>query len=490
MRVAVIGAGFGGLAAALDLASAGVEVEVFEAGARIGGKADEVIVDGVGLDTGPTLLTLPHVAEDLFRRAGTRLEDEVRLVRPEPAFRYHYPDGLTIDVHHALEDTLASVASACGVRAASQLQTHLERARRIWEASADYFVFGPAPTATRIVGLGPRAWWSLARIDAHRSLWDVICQDVEDPRLRWLLARYATYNGSDVRKAPATLACIAWVELGLGAWGIHGGMHALATAIARVAQQRGVKIHTHAPVRRIDVSDRAIRAIHTDDREVSCDAVVCNADAAHLASGLLPESAKGAVRVSDSPSTSGWVGVFRARKQSDRVAHEVAFPPAYLDEFRDLFDRRQTPVEPTVYTCALARAHGRGDWGESEPLFAMINAPAFRPEDRPNWQSLARQRLTAADLLHPDDPLVWERTPQELGARFPDTGGAIYGASSSSLFAAFKRPPNRIDRLSGLYLAGGSAHPGGGVPLCIQSGSQAAAQVLDDAGLLHPAVAK
>ncbi|TNE89625.1 MAG: phytoene desaturase [Deltaproteobacteria bacterium] len=490
MGVVVIGAGMGGLAAAIELAATGVEVDLFEAGPRVGGKADEVLVDGVAVDTGPTLLTLPHVAAALFRAGGRDISEAVDLVRPDPAFRYHYPDRTTVDVHHAVDDTLASVAASLGPAAAEQLDAHLARARRIWEASSDYFVFGAAPTFQRILTLGPRAWWSLARIDAHKTLWDVICDDVEDERLRWLLARYATYNGSDVRTAPATLACIAWVELGLGAWGIRGGMHALATALADTARQLGVRIHLDTPVERIEVNaDRAVAAVHAG-RRVACEAVVCNADAAHLYASLLPESSRDAVRVSPDTSTSGWVGVFRARPQDDRVAHEVVFPEHYLDEFADLFGHHRTPRDPTIYTCALSRAHGRDTWDDGEPVFAMINAPAHAPDDQPDWKALARHRLVRSGLLDRDDRLVWQRTPTSLARRFPDTGGAIYGAASSSLFSAFRRPANRVHKLHGLYLAGGSAHPGGGVPLCLQSGRQAAFELVSDLGLSHQLVAK
>ncbi|MCO4748179.1 MAG: FAD-dependent oxidoreductase [Proteobacteria bacterium] len=481
--VIVIGAGFGGLAAAIELASSGLEVVVYEAGPRVGGKADEVVIDGVACDTGPTLLTLPEVADQVFRSAGSSLADEVTLVQPDPAFRYHYPDGQTLDVHHAVDDTLVSVRAAFGEDAAGQLATHLDRARRIWEATRETFIFGAAPTFGRVLSLGPKAWWSLSKVDTHRTLWDVICEDVQDERLRWLLARYATYNGSDVRTAPGTLACIAWVELGLGAWGVHGGMHALATALARTARRLGVRIHTSSPVEGIELSGQAVTGVRVGGRVEACHAVVCNGDASHLAQALLPASARGAVGGAGPRSTSGWVGVFRAAVREDRAAHEVVFPRNYLDEFHDLFDRRRSPVEPTVYTCALSGAHGRAQWADAEPMFAMINAPALPADDPARWGALARQRLLAAGRIHRDDELVWERSPRELAARFPDTGGAIYGASSSSALAAFRRPANQISGIDGLYLAGGSAHPGGGVPLCLQSGRQAAGELLLHLGL-------
>jgi phytoene dehydrogenase-like protein len=179
----------------------------------------------------------------------------------------------------------------------------------------------------------------------------------------------------------------------------------------------------------------------------------------------------------------------RAARRADRLPHEVLFPADYDAEFADIFDRDRPPVTPTVYLCAQERCHGLSGWADAEPVFVMANAPA-EPADRPRpahvWaalESAVEQRIRAAGLWGPGDSIVWRRTPTELAADFPGSRGAIYGAASNDRFAAFKRPPNRVRGVPGLYLASGSAHPGGGLPMVALSGLAAADCLTADLGL-------
>lgn len=477
-RAAVVGAGLGGLGAALTLAAEGWSVTVFEGASGPGGKADVATVDGVTFDTGPSVLTLPEVFDAIFRRAGSALDREVTLRAPKPSFRYLYPDGARVDVYPTADETLAHLRDTLGRDAVDDLASFLAYAREIWNAAAPRFVFGPAPSLSALASRG--AFGALLSIDPLHTMRGGIDRRVRSPHLRALLYRYATYNGSDVRRAPATLNCIAHVELSLGGFGVEGGIHALITAMVRRAEALGVEFRYGTPVRSIRVRDGRARGVVTDGGSHDVDAVVSNADVAHLVTELLPRDARGGVSPPDDPSLSGWTAVARARRTGDRVAHTVVFPKEYLTEFRDLFDLDDAPSDPTVYLCAQEACHGRAGWSDGEPVFLMANAPAGWSGDVAGLRARVLARAVSAGLLRDDDPVVWSRTPAELAARFPGSQGSLYGASSNTSTSAFRRAPNRWRGVRGLYAASGTAHPGGGMPLCAQSGVLAAQCAMED----------
>lgn len=482
--VVVIGSGVGGLVAAILIRAAGVPVRVLESAATWGGKAGVAHVDGVEFDTGPSVLTLPHVFDEVFRAAGTTLAEQITLTRPEPAFRYHFPTGATLDVAHELDVTLASIERQWGPRARDEFRAYLADAARIWEAAAPHFVEGPAPDWRSILWGGVSRTLALGRIDAMTTMQRAIERRVKTPELVMLLERYATYNGSDVRTAPGTLGCIAHVELGLGGYGVQGGLFRLVEALGRTALRLGVEFEFGCRVERIEAArrGRVEAVVLSGGRRIAASAVVANADARQVFESLLPAS-KGATE-RPMASMSAYTAVHRARRLAagSRPAHTVVFPRDYLAEFSDIFSESRPPRDPTLYLCAQESAHGRSGWDEEEPLFVMANAPAVAPETSSRsileLEARVEERLRELELIGPADRRVWRRTPQELAARFPGSDGALYGAASNDKWSAFRRPANENKQFPGLFLASGSAHPGGGLPLVAQSGKRAAQGVL------------
>ncbi len=500
MNVAIIGAGIGGLSAAIELAAQGVAVTVFEAASGPGGKIGVSQHDGVEFDTGPSLLTMPKVFEELFRTAGTSLADEVQLVESSPYMRYHYPDGVKIDIYPELERSIEAIRAELGARAGREFAEFMDYAGKIWASAAPNFIFSQAPSLGSMARLGLASLTTLWSIDPMHTMWDSIEKRVGSQHLRHLLARFATYNGSDPRTAPATLNCIAWVEMGESALGVRGGIIELVRALHRRAVALGVQFQFDTPVLRLHRPDgsNGVSGVETASGVFKADAVVVNADVRHLIETLLPggkptvgtaDFSESNLNATAAASMSGWTGVIRAKRRSaeERPGHQVFFPSDYLQEFRDIFDHNRPPTDPTVYMCAQEKAHERSGWIDDEALFVMANAPPQSSSEQASgyWEPLKDamlQRLHAAEAIATDDALIWERSPEQLAAQFPGSRGALYGAASNSKFAAFQRPQNRVKEIPGLYLASGSAHPGGGVPLCAQSGRLAAQAIHEDAG--------
>jgi 1-hydroxycarotenoid 3,4-desaturase len=488
-EVIVVGAGVGGLSAALHLAGRGARVRVLEATSSVGGKAGVAVVDGVEVDTGPSVLTLPEVFDETFAAAGLQRRDYLELVESSPAFRYVYADSVVLDVHQRLDATLDSVRAALGPSAASELEGYLVYAARIWEAAAPHFVMADAPDVAGLLFGGVTRLGAVSRIDAFRTLEAAIAARVREPHLRMLLARYATYNGSDARRAPATLGCIAHVELALGGYGVKGGMAELPRALARAAREVGVELELGARVEEIlALRGRVVGVRLAGGRELRAPQVVFNADVGALSVGLV----RAPVRVPSEGATSmsAHTGILRAarRPTAPRAPHTVLFPRDYRAEFSDLFDAGRVPREPTVYLCAQEACHGRPGWADAEPVFAMVNAPPVSAARERAPRELIEQRvlarLDAAGLRTEGDSFRAWRTPEDLAAAFPGSDGALYGAASNGPASAFRRPANRVKGLPGLYLASGSAHPGGGLPMVALSGKHAARAVLEDAGRL------
>ncbi|MFB6262510.1 MAG: phytoene desaturase family protein [Bradymonadaceae bacterium] len=481
MNVGVVGAGMGGLAAAISLAARGCDVTVWERADQPGGKVGQSQADGVAFDTGPSVL------DELFAAAGADLESRLALRRPDPWFRYRFSDGSSLEIAHELDRTLENVEAAFGRSARDDFAGFLDYARDIWEAAAPNFIFAPAPSVGRLLGVGLSAPLELWQIDPISTMSDAIRERVDDPRLRWLLARYATYVGADPRRAPATLNCISWLELGRGGWGVEGGMYELVRSLAELAGDLGVEIRLGAPVERVECRGGCVREVTVAGRTEQVDALVYNGEVGSLGR-LLDDVELGPIEPDSPPSMSGWTAVWRSTAPRDeRAAHTVLFPDAYAAEFDAIFERGEVPAEPTVYVCDQSVAHGRSGWSGASPLFAMINAPAVDSTDgspaveRSRIRTRVRRRLLEAELIEEGDEVVWERGPGDLAERFADSGGAIYGRAPHSRLAAFERPSNCVDAVDGLYLAGAGAHPGAGVPMCLQSGRLAARALDEDA---------
>jgi phytoene desaturase len=490
-RVVVIGAGLGGLAVAARLAATGHRVTVCEQAETVGGKLGRYARDGFVFDTGPHLLTLPAVYRDLFRATGAPLEDVLRLEPVDPACHYRFADGVELDLPNVSRHRIAAAwDEALGDGAGADWASFMERAGRIWDLTREPFLESALDGSRTLVSQA-RRMADLRTVAPLRSLRGLGRQYLRHPHQRTVLDRYATYTGSDPRRAPAALATVPFVEQSFGAWYVPGGLRRLGDALADRARECGVVIRTGADVAGVLLEGgRAAGVRLVDGESLAADVVVSNADARHLYRDLVPPpagpAALAAVRRAPQ-SLSGVVLLLALRGRTPGLRHHtVLFPADYDDEFDSVFGTgphrfsgpRPVP-DPTVYISAPDDPALRPDEAH-EAWFVLVNAPPQRTgwgtgrRDGVDWTAAGvadgyADRILAVMAgrgLEVRDRLLWRQvlTPADLERNTRSVGGSIYGSSSNGVRAAFLRPANRSP-VPGLFLVGGSSHPGGGMPL-------------------------
>jgi 1-hydroxycarotenoid 3,4-desaturase len=487
--VVVVGAGMGGLVAAALLAAQGRSVLVLERAAAPGGKIREVAVDGVPVGAGPALLTLRPVFEDIFAAAGDSLESRLTL-KPEPLLgRHAWSDGTLLDLPVDESAAAEAVGRFAGATASRGYLAFRERARRIHDALEQPFLKSQRPGALALAAqAGLRG---LLGASPFASLWDALGEHFPDKRLRQVFARVATYVGSSPLQAPATLMLVAHVEL-QGLWAVDGGMARLAEALEQLARARGASFRYGTAVREILVTGGRASGVRLADGEtIAAGAVVLNADASGLGAGLFGRGAAAAVDRLP-PERRSFSAVTWAMHAATEGVAPAAQTVVHADdptaEYAEIGYRARLPTAPTVTLWAHDRMAGEQPPPGPERLLAMVNAPA-RADLRPlpddavaRCGEAAFERLRRAGFVihrRPDAERV--TTPAEFDRLFPGAGGALYGPAVHGWQAAFSRPGART-KLPGLYLAGGSAHPGAGVAMAAMSGRLAAARVIEDRG--------
>ena len=491
-RVAVIGAGIGGLTSAALLAARGCEVTVLEKEAWVGGKARRVEVDGAMIDGGPTVFTYRGVFDEVFAACGARLEDHVTVRKAEVLARHWWDDASGhLDLFADHDASVDAVARFAGAEAARGYDGFAAEAQRIFEVLEDPFLHGdkastPLPLMWRM-GLG-----KLPQMLAMRpfdGMWPALGEHFADPRLQQLFGRYATYCGSSPFKAPATLMLIAHLEA-RGVWLIEGGIHALAKALATLAERQGARVRTGAAVAEVLTAGGRASGVRLASGEViPADIVICNGDPSALATGRFGAAAQRAVPAIPPAKRSLSALVWYAHAETRGAPlthHNVFFSRDYAAEFAEIGAGR-TPSEPTVYVCAIDRGadHQAPPPQGRERLQIIVNAPAdgdvhtYTPEERDRCTSAMTATLRRCGLTL-DEPFPHRlMTPTDWEHLFPATGGALYGRASHGWAASFQRQGPRT-RLPGLYCTGGATHPAAGVPMAALSGRLAAKAIAKD----------
>lgn len=489
MKIAIIGAGIGGLAAAIRLVKQGHSVTVYEKNERPGGKISEARTDGFRFDTGPSLFTLPELAEELFHMCAEEMKDHIPYVKLNANCKYFYPDGGQFTFFNSKEK-LSRELSEKQIENPESVFKRLAKSKEVYELSAPVFLFSDFH---RLSNFNTPPYKKIAKklykLDFMRTMHRANSYDFADKRLVKIFDRYATYNGSNPYRAPATLNMIAHLENNIGAFFPERGMYSIADGIYKLAVRQGVEFRFGEKVEKIIVLNKKTTGIETVKGQQSYDLIVSDVDVRYLSENLVEDYPlrKRLRRVA--PSSSALIFYWSVGRKFDGMElHNILFSKDYKFEFDSLFKYKTISNDPTVYIFVSSKVVGTDAPAGCENWFVMVNAPSNSGQD---WKALIadtrrniiekiNSTLSVDIAKHITEELI--ASPLTIERQTMSAGGALYGASSNSMWSAFLRHPNHIGKIDNLYFVGGSVHPGGGIPLCLANAKVVCDQINDRYG--------
>lgn len=487
--VAVIGSGIAGLSAAIRLSLQGRKVVVFEKNTYTGGKITAFEKQGFRFDMGPSLFTMPQLVEELFELAGKTPKDYFQYHTHDEVCRYFWLDGKCLTLYPSVDRNVEAITTVFGKESGRRVRKYFDDARKKFELTAPFFLESSLHKAKTF--LSPRVLKVISeipRLGLFSTLDDQNKRYFKEPKLVQLFNRYATYNGSSPYQTPGIMQMISHLEHGMGTHFPVGGMHAISQSLTKLAQELGVQFELSSMVEHILVEENKVQGVMVNGTERMFDLVVCNSDIKHAYHELLPKQVRRPKKtLAQEPSSSALIfywGIGQTFPEMD--LHNIIFSEDYKEEFDHICSNGPFWKDPTIYIHISNRLEvddapkGKDSW------FVMVNVPYDQGQD---WEDIVRkvrrkliERISSvlgkdiASLIETEEIL----TPTQIQQRTSSVGGALYGTSSNERMAAFLRHSNKSSSVKGLYFCGGSAHPGGGVPLCILSGKIAAEWIKED----------
>ena len=505
-RIGVIGGGLGGLATACTLAARDYNVVLFERNQWLGGKAAVLEVDGFRFDMGPTILTLPSVLARIFTEAGRRLADFLTLLRVDPQWRSFFADGTTLDLRADVGQMSAGL-DVFAPETGAGYRDFMEQSARMHQVSDRFFFWRPVGGLRDMFNLKttfePSLLRDLLAVNPGRSVAATVRSRVFDARVAQMLDHFTQYVGSAPDTSPAVLCGIAHMQTSEGVWYPAGGTGAVPLALTRLATELGVEVRTGTGVRRIlQTNGGDVRGVETEGGEhILLDAVVSNSDAVRTHRELLGANIARRFdrRRNYEPACSGVVLYLGLDRPYDQLLHHnFVFSESPEQEFEAIYRQGEPAPDPTCYVCAPARTEPSVAPPGGDALYVLVHTPYLRPHhdwDRmfPAYRKTILEKLgRTAGLTDIADRIRVERwlTPADIHERYGVLNGAIYGIASHGRWLGAFKPSNRSPDVKGLYLAGGAAHPGPGMPMVLMSG-WIAADALDRDGVAgRPATGK
>jgi phytoene desaturase len=478
MNISIIGAGLGGLSAACLLAAQGHDVSIFEKNVNSGGKMNIHEAKGFRFDTGPSLLTMPFILEKLFKECNADMSDYLTLMRLDPICKYFYSDGIVFNNYEDKSATKEEISSIAP-EDAQAYSNFLDYSKSLYQKTADAFIFNPLFSLSDLKELDLLSFFG---IDAFTTVSKRVDSRFKSKYLRKFFKRFTTYNGSSPYLAPATLNVIPHVEINQGGFYVKGGLYKVAEAFEELAISLGVKFNFETEISEILIEGNKATGIKLKNGDrVYSDLVISNSDATENITQLIPDGAVSNARKkkakSIEPSCSGYVLLLGVDKTYEQlIHHNIFFSENYEQEFKQIFEDKVMPDDPTIYIANTSHSDPEHAPQDGSNLFILVNAPYLSPEY--DWEDHSQKygdhiikELERRGLKDLTKHIQYREqiTPKDFYEKYLSNKGSIYGTSSNNKFSAFLRPRNKSREIDKLYFVGGSTHPGGGIPLVVQS---------------------
>lgn len=473
-KIGIIGSGIGGLAVGLRLAAKGYAVDIFEKSDKLGGKISQITKNDFRFDAGPSLFTLPELVDDLLNLSGKLNEKHFKYVSLDIICRYFFSNGVKIDAYQDTERFAREIEEKTGV-AAKKVSHYLLQSEKIYDLTKDIFIFNDLKNLRNLMNFKTlsslvQSW----KLEPFRTLHETNQHSFGHPDVVQLFDRYATYNGSNPYKAPATLKVIPHLEHNIGAFFPEKGMYNIVETIREKAIQLGVKFHLSEEVKKIKIDKNKIVGLQSEKKSYAFDNVIADVDVFTF-NRLMDRKTipmKDKYQLSSSAIIFYWGMNIKSEKL---LLHNILFSANYEQEFKHIFELKSITDDPTVYIFISSKMV-KGDAPENcENWFVMINAPENVGQDWQKFMSQARMRILKKIQqslgIDVEKHLLFEQfaNPETIEKDTGSFHGSLYGLSSNNIWAAFRRHPNYLKSIKGLYFVGGSVHPGGGIPLCLAS---------------------
>lgn len=472
----IIGSGIAGLASALRLRHKGYAVSVFEANDHPGGKLDEITKDAFRWDAGPSLFTLPALVDELFELYDLDSGAHFQYSRKENICNYFWQDGSRFSVSADIKKFIEEAAAYFG-EAPDNISNYITRSRRKYELTRSVFLEKSLHKLSHHLDLDTlKALVQVFKLDVNKSLDTLNREYFDNPKLVQLFNRFATYNGSSPYQTPGTMSLIPHLEMGMGCFFPRGGMISISKSLYKLAVDSGVEFNFGEPVLGVLHKNGSATGIRTHRGSYGADIVVSNMDVFSSYEKLLADIPKPTRSLKQERSSSALIFYWGIQKQFRELdLHNIFFSADYESEFRMIFEERTISSDPTVYINITSKEEAGDAPQGCENWFVMINTPGDYGQDWDTLIEAARQDILnkLSGILGVDisELIVCEEVlhPRLIEARTSSHRGSLYGSASNSKFAAFLRHPNFSSEIGNLYFAGGSVHPGGGIPLCLLS---------------------